>query len=263
MKKTIPGPVQRTHTNFGSESKNTQNAVRILNICERLRLESGTPTILDIGCGAGHVVILAARRGLQAIGIEPDPITLKIGQRQAQDESLKVQFVLGTGDILNSMENQSVDIVIMKDVLEHVPDYQRLLQNSRRILRDGGIIYIATTNKFCPLNLEVAYIPLYSWYPSAVKRILLTFIMRYWRAAVRYTSTPAVNWFTRGSLRRALINAGFTEVLDVYDFYQDKNDLTQRTQVVAPLIVMGRRVRYIRPLIDFVLPSTFMVGQVY
>ena len=101
MKKTIPGPIQITHTNFRSESKNTQNAVRILNICERLRLQSGTPTILDIGCGAGHVVILAARRDWQAIGIEPNPITLKIGQRQAQNEGLEVQFLLGTGDVLN------------------------------------------------------------------------------------------------------------------------------------------------------------------
>ncbi|MGH7091083.1 MAG: hypothetical protein ACREFQ_19470, partial [Stellaceae bacterium] len=76
-----------------------------------------------------------------------------------------------------------------------------------RVLRPGGILFLSTTNVLCPIQAEFN-LPLYSWYPAAVKR-------RYERLAAttrpelaNYARYPAVNWFSYYGLRRLLGTRG-------------------------------------------------------
>jgi SAM-dependent methyltransferase len=76
-----------------------------------------------------------------------------------------------------------------------------------RVLRPGGLLYLSTTNRLCPMQNEFD-LPLYSWYPRWLKR-------RYERLAVTtrpelvaYARYPAVHWFTPYGLARFLGKRG-------------------------------------------------------
>ena len=43
-------------------------------------------------------------------------------------------------------DNNSVDIVVCTETLEHVPDMQRAINECYRILKESGYIFISTPN---------------------------------------------------------------------------------------------------------------------
>jgi SAM-dependent methyltransferase len=94
---------------------------------------------LDVGCSAGFVVKAATDLGFDAYGVELEPAAVK-----------------WAGEVLNLanvrcglLEEQrydaaSFDVISLYDVIEHVPDLNRLLAELYRILAPGGIIEIRT-----------------------------------------------------------------------------------------------------------------------
>lgn len=61
-------------------------------------------------------------------------------------------IVFVTGDAVGRFGDSSFDIVILQDVLEHVPDPRLILQQICRALAPGGMIYISTPNRFSCIN---------------------------------------------------------------------------------------------------------------
>jgi 2-polyprenyl-3-methyl-5-hydroxy-6-metoxy-1,4-benzoquinol methylase len=50
-------------------------------------------------------------------------------------------------------KNQQYDIIILQDVLEHVPNAKQLVKQVKEALSPHGLIYISTPNRFSLLNL--------------------------------------------------------------------------------------------------------------
>jgi 2-polyprenyl-3-methyl-5-hydroxy-6-metoxy-1,4-benzoquinol methylase len=94
---------------------------------------------LDVGCSAGFVVKAASDLGFDAYGIELEPAAV----RWASD-------VLNLANVRCGLleeqryESSSFDVISLYDVIEHVPDLNRLLDELYRILAPGGIIEIRT-----------------------------------------------------------------------------------------------------------------------
>ncbi len=97
-------------------------------------------TLVDIGCGWGALLHNARKSGMNVIGFEfinrnvqfaQDVLKLDVRQEQFTDSNIP--------------EN-SVDIVTMSHVLEHVPDPLKLVKKIDYVLKPGGIFYCVVPN---------------------------------------------------------------------------------------------------------------------
>jgi SAM-dependent methyltransferase len=95
--------------------------------------------VLDVGCGGGALVRQLAERGARATGLE-------ISERQlgqARDHG-GGRFVVGRAESL-PLDDDSLDVVLFMRSLHHVPEPSMLpaLVDARRVLRPGGVVYVA------------------------------------------------------------------------------------------------------------------------
>jgi ubiquinone/menaquinone biosynthesis C-methylase UbiE len=98
-------------------------------------------TILDLGCGDGGIMA-TLRSHLPAaatlIGLDPDPAETRLAELQ----NLYAQ-VLTTGAENMPLNDACVDAIISNSVLEHIEPLDKVLGESARVLRSGGL-FIAT-----------------------------------------------------------------------------------------------------------------------
>jgi arsenite methyltransferase len=104
-------------------------------------------TVLDHACGAGMDLLLAARRiGLagRAIGVD-----MTKGMRAAAELAASEAGLADRVDVRAGMyeelpvESESVDVVISNGVLNLAPDKRQVFREIRRVLRPGGVLYLA------------------------------------------------------------------------------------------------------------------------
>jgi 2-polyprenyl-6-hydroxyphenyl methylase/3-demethylubiquinone-9 3-methyltransferase len=167
--------------------------------------------VADIGCGAGTQCALWARDGHRVRGIDINSTLVDIARQRATELDLPIEYYKGSADAL-PWKDQSMDVCLVPELLEHVPNWRKCLDEFARILRPAGVIYLSTNNVLCPVQQEFD-LPLYSWYPGFMKR-------RYERLAVtsrpelvNHAEFPAVHWFSYYRLRKAFSKRQF----DVYD----------------------------------------------
>jgi arsenite methyltransferase len=103
-------------------------------------------TVVDIGCGAGTDLLLAARRigpAGQAIGVDMTPDMRAMARAGAAACGL-ANVDVRDGDATSlPLDDASVDVVMSNGVLNLVPDKLRALSEMRRVLRPGGRVQIA------------------------------------------------------------------------------------------------------------------------
>lgn len=103
-------------------------------------------TVLDIGCGAGMDLLLAARRigpGGRAIGIDMTDAMRDRALRSAAAAGLtNVEVYLADATSL-PIPDAGVDVVISNGVLNLVPEKERAFAEIRRVLRPGGRLQLA------------------------------------------------------------------------------------------------------------------------
>jgi SAM-dependent methyltransferase len=125
---------------------------------------SSDSRILDLGSGVGSFVVACRQRGLRAFGLEPDRIGqgAKITSIQIARRRLLVPvFVSGVGEAL-PFPNACFDFVVMNQVIEHVADQSTVVREAARVVREGGVIYIACPNylRFHEPHYKIFWAPL-------------------------------------------------------------------------------------------------------
>jgi arsenite methyltransferase len=103
-------------------------------------------TVVDIGCGAGMDLLLAARRtrpGGRAIGIDmTEAMRRRASQGAAMSGLAHVDVMDGDATRLPA-EDRSVDVIISNGVLNLVPEKERAVAEIARVLKPGGRVQIA------------------------------------------------------------------------------------------------------------------------
>jgi SAM-dependent methyltransferase len=95
--------------------------------------------VLDVGCGNGEFLLQMRAAGWLAYGLDVDPDAAA----RAGERSLDVR----TGALEpGAYPGRSFDAVTLSHSLEHVPDPIATLRTCREILRDDGVLWIATPN---------------------------------------------------------------------------------------------------------------------
>lgn len=168
--------------------------------------------VLDLACGTGTHSVGFADRGYEVTAIDFDQRLLQAGRTLVRDsapDSRDPGWTCGDARALPFADG-SFDLVFSNSLLEHVPQWQDVLNEVVRVLTRGGVFVMYTTNRTCPLQQEVNHFPFYPWLPDPIQRRVLAWIMAHRRDLVNFTDFPAVNWFTFWGMSRAFREAGLS-----------------------------------------------------
>ena len=102
--------------------------------------------LLDLGCGGGFMAEELARRGASVTGIDPSSPALAAARRHAVEMGLAIDYRQGWGEQV-PVAADTIDAVVCVDVLEHVDDLDRVLDEVRRVLKPGGLFLFDTVNR--------------------------------------------------------------------------------------------------------------------
>lgn len=91
--------------------------------------------ILDFGCNYGHSVQLLQKLGYQAQGVDISEGAIQYGK------SVGIQNIFLGGE--KKFNQESFDVVIALDVIEHIKDDQQAIKEIVRMVKPGGLIVIA------------------------------------------------------------------------------------------------------------------------
>lgn len=116
---------------------------RLLNIARR---EVGPiESLLDVGCGIGGFVGYAASQGLRAIGSDVSSEAVAEAKRQGLDVHL-------ADDLDTRVPDGSLDALTMWDVVEHLVDPARVLEQVVPKVRPGGALLFETPDGAFPVR---------------------------------------------------------------------------------------------------------------
>lgn len=101
----------------------------------------GCRTVLDVGGGPGFFGAAFARRGMDYVGVEPDPREMHAGPAATANSG---RYVRASGMSLPFADG-SVDVCLSSNVAEHVRHPWRLGNEMLRVTRPGGLAVLSYT----------------------------------------------------------------------------------------------------------------------
>lgn len=109
------------------------------------------PALLDLGCGLGGYSRALADRGFHVTALDVVPEYVE------RARELGVQADVYDGDRL-PLKDDSVDTVMLLEVIEHLDDPARLLREARRVARRGVLVSVPNcTQSFAPVPVEFSH----------------------------------------------------------------------------------------------------------
>jgi 2-polyprenyl-3-methyl-5-hydroxy-6-metoxy-1,4-benzoquinol methylase len=225
----------------------------ILRILDQSNGAGHKYNVLDVGCNAGGQCSIWAEDNHDVHGLDINEPLLELARKRAAEARQQIDYRLGSATQL-PWPDQSMDVCIALELLEHVANWRSCLQEFVRVLQPGGILFLSTTNTLCPRQHEFN-LPLYSWYPGPLKRHFerLAFTTR--PDLANHAKYPAVNWFSPYGLSAELARQGLTS-RDRFDVIDTRN----KSKVVQLIISTIQALPPLRFLAHVCTPSTLLLG---
>jgi 2-polyprenyl-3-methyl-5-hydroxy-6-metoxy-1,4-benzoquinol methylase len=156
------------------------------------RLTASSQAVLDIGCGEGFMAEKLVERGNRVTGID------RLDRPRKTDlfeQYISADLSHGLGGAVEQLRGKKFDKILLMDVLEHLVEPEKLLQDVRPLLKSSGQLLVSVPN--------IANVTI---------RLALAF------GSFKYTERGILDkthlrWFTRKTAHRILEANGY-EVLD-------------------------------------------------
>lgn len=114
----------------------------ILKHLRKLKKNRKDTKILDFGCGDGRSVAIWNLFGT-ASGFDLSEEAMKVAKE------IFPLFEFDSGDACNaSIDSESFNVIITQEVIEHIIDQQKFIEECSRLLTTDGIMILTTPNKF-------------------------------------------------------------------------------------------------------------------
>jgi ubiquinone/menaquinone biosynthesis C-methylase UbiE len=114
----------------------------VKHLCREHLGDTHAMRILEVGCGTGD--ILSFLEPASGLGVDLSPEMVEIARRK-HGHRPELDFAVGTAEKLPA-ENRDFDAVVMCDLIEHVDDVQQALRAPAAVLKEGGLLFVSTSN---------------------------------------------------------------------------------------------------------------------
>ena len=131
-------------------------------------------TIGEIGIGSGDFVRYAFKeraRAMFLIDISKDRLVGIEDELKALGSTTSATAIVANAQQMNGINDGELDLLVAKEVIEHLTEYPLFLRECRRVLRKGGRLYLTTPNRHCidlwpRVALTLVLIAVLTWYGS-------------------------------------------------------------------------------------------------
>jgi len=115
-----------------------QEEERVINADRLLQLVPRGGRLLEIGCAVGFLLVAARERGFDPVGVEMSEWASGIARS-------KFGLDVRTGRLEDAgLDDDSFDVVVLADVIEHLTDPTTTVREIRRVLKPGGRLLLLT-----------------------------------------------------------------------------------------------------------------------
>jgi 2-polyprenyl-3-methyl-5-hydroxy-6-metoxy-1,4-benzoquinol methylase len=103
---------------------------------------------LDIGCGFGGCLVAFGRQGMEVYGIDVDQQRIGFAKINCEDYHIRAG-VYSLSILEEHIEDRlgTFDVITCTDVIEHVLDVPKALENMAHLLKPGGVLALEIPNK--------------------------------------------------------------------------------------------------------------------
>lgn len=127
--------------------------------------------ILDLGCGAGILSEALAHAGAIVTGVDMSADALEAGrlhwEQNPANRNLSLTYLHQTVEQLATQQPESFDLIVCMEMVEHVPNYQSILDACAQLLKPNGVLVMSTINRTLAAKLQIiiAVEYLFKWLP--------------------------------------------------------------------------------------------------
>ena len=137
---------------YAHEWWNKRGPYKFIHLLTPLRLEYiqkntnlKNADILDLGCGGGLLTEQMHKHGANVVGLDASSKTIKIAKKHAKEQNLKIDYV--NTNIEEYSNKKKFDVIICFELIEHVPNPSKLIENISKIIKPGGKLFLSTINR--------------------------------------------------------------------------------------------------------------------
>lgn len=99
--------------------------------------------VVDLGCGGGLISVPLLGENASVIGVDLSVPSIQAAMIAANGRG---RFIHADITAVPLPDN-SADLVLLADVLDHIPAYPKALSEAARIARPGGAVFVSTLNR--------------------------------------------------------------------------------------------------------------------
>ena len=102
--------------------------------------------VLDLGAGSGGTSVILSQQN--------KVVSFDLSRKRLRNQETSKSIFRVNGDAAKlPFKSNHFDLIILQDVIEHIPGYENLIEEVIRILKKNGYIYLSTPNKYSLINI--------------------------------------------------------------------------------------------------------------
>lgn len=104
-------------------------------------------SLIDVGCGGGLLSEPMRRMGFSVTGLDASAENIGVARQHATEVGLDVAYRAATVEQMVAEGAGPFDVVLAMEVVEHVTDPRTFLLDCARLVKPGGMMFVATLNR--------------------------------------------------------------------------------------------------------------------
>jgi 2-polyprenyl-3-methyl-5-hydroxy-6-metoxy-1,4-benzoquinol methylase len=177
--------MQKRHldNNLYFEEQAVSTRKYVVPYIQQVRSVNEHTAVLEIGCGQGGNLVSFVEKGCNCMGVDVDKDKLAMGQRFFQNlpAGNRVELLYANIYEIDPINFKKFDIILLRDVIEHLPEQALLMQLLKSLLHEDGIVFFAFPPWRMPFgghqqvlrNKLLANLPFFHILPKQVYRLIL------------------------------------------------------------------------------------------
>ena len=121
-----------------------ENIIKTFKIQKKDKILSGIK-ILDIGCGGGLLSEPMSRLGAEVFGMDASEKNIEVAKIHAKKSGLNIKYFCSSPEKFKT--DLKFDVILNMEIIEHVENVNFFLKSCSKLLKENGIMFVATLNK--------------------------------------------------------------------------------------------------------------------